>query len=253
MTRKEGYRNLISVLSLLVTAAVLTPLFLSRNPWPEGARDYLELRGVEETGAVNLVSAIYLGYRAYDTLGEAIVLYVAITGTMAILRRSGAALAGGFGENASENGGFSISEDKKNTLILRTHLLEVVTGKLGPIVLLFGFYLMVFGHLSPGGGFQGGVIIASGLVFIAIGSRRDAATRFTRPSVLNRIEATGFLLLIAAAVSGVIAGDGILTNPLGGGAPEKTAFIIGLNTIIGVKVGAGIGLLCIAMTGRNRS
>ena len=253
MTVKNGFRIVMTVLTLAAVLAVLAPLFLSRTPWPEEARNHLEARGVDETGAANLVSAIYLGYRAFDTLGEAIVLFTAITGTIAILSRSGASLAPGFNQDGPGGTAFSISEDKKTSLVLRTHLLEVVTGKIGPIVLLFGGYLMLYGHLSPGGGFQGGVVTASGIVFIAIGSRSDATTRFTRASVLNRIEALGFLLLIAAAISGMAAGKGVLGDPLGSGYPRSPGFIIILNILIGVKVGAGIGFMGIAMTGRNLS
>ena len=252
MMAKKWFGTVMIVITLAAVLAVLAPLFLSRTPWPEGARNHLEARGVEETGAVNLVSSIYLGYRAFDTLGEAIVLFVAVTGTIAILSRSGASLARGFSQIDSEGIPFSISEDKKTSLVLRTHLLEVVTGKLGPIVLLFGIYLMLYGHLSPGGGFQGGVVTASGIVFIAIGSRSDAAARFTRASVLNRIESLGFLLLIAAALGGMAAGEGVLGNPLASGYPRTPEFIIILNILIGVKVGAGIGFMGIAMTGKNR-
>jgi len=112
---------------------------------------------------------------------------------------------------------------------------------------------MLYGHLSPGGGFQGGVVIASGIVFIAIGSRRDASTWLTKASALNKIESLGFLLLMSAALSGVFAGKGVLGNPLDGPLFGKAAFIIVLNIVIGLKVGSGIGFMCIAMLGRHRS
>jgi multicomponent Na+:H+ antiporter subunit B len=66
---------------------VLLPIFLSEAPWPTFARDYLVQHGQDESGAINLVSAIYLGYRAFDTLGETIVLLVAVIGTMGLLSR----------------------------------------------------------------------------------------------------------------------------------------------------------------------
>jgi multicomponent Na+:H+ antiporter subunit B len=47
-------------------------------------RDYILLHGVEETGAINLVSAIYLGYRAFDTLGETIVLVLSVAAVVLI-------------------------------------------------------------------------------------------------------------------------------------------------------------------------
>jgi len=48
-------------------------------------KEYFFLQGVRETGAINLVSSIYLGYRAFDTLGETVVLLLAVLGTAIIL------------------------------------------------------------------------------------------------------------------------------------------------------------------------
>lgn len=56
---------------------------------PGGLRDYFVANGVRETGAVNLVSAIYLGYRVYDTLGQTLVLVLAVTGVAALLGGKG--------------------------------------------------------------------------------------------------------------------------------------------------------------------
>ena len=49
--------------------------------------DYFVERGAEETGALNLVTAIYLGYRAYDTLGETVVLLLAVSGVMVFVEK----------------------------------------------------------------------------------------------------------------------------------------------------------------------
>ena len=50
----------------------------------EQTKEYFFLRAVEESGAINLVSAIYLGYRAFDTLGETIVLVLSVTGVLLV-------------------------------------------------------------------------------------------------------------------------------------------------------------------------
>jgi multisubunit Na+/H+ antiporter MnhB subunit len=65
----------IDVIALFLFAA-LTPAA------PEGtaAREYVVENGVRETGAVNLVTAIYLGYRVFDTFGETVVLLLAVSG-----------------------------------------------------------------------------------------------------------------------------------------------------------------------------
>lgn len=69
---------------LAVAAAVLVPLVWMPEA-PTALRDYCVRRGVVETGAPNLVSAVYLGWRAYDTLGETIVLLLAVTGALYLL------------------------------------------------------------------------------------------------------------------------------------------------------------------------
>ena len=78
------YRIQVFIASAAV-CLVLLPVFLNNSGWPTELRDYLEAGGHEETGAVNIVSAIYLGYRAYDTLGETIVLLVAVSGTIGMI------------------------------------------------------------------------------------------------------------------------------------------------------------------------
>ncbi len=69
---------------LALAAAVLVPL-AGMPPAPTALRDYCVERGIAETGAPNLVSAIYLGWRAYDTLGETVVLLLAVTGALYLL------------------------------------------------------------------------------------------------------------------------------------------------------------------------
>ncbi len=249
------------ITAMIAVAAVLLPIFLADTPWPVGARDYLQENGFGDSGAINLVSAIYLGYRAFDTLGETIVLLVAVGGTIGILTRSGAILAEGYtnadtvaGIDSSEEEipSFSLAREKRKSHALRTHLLEVVTAILGPIVLLFGFYVMLYGHLSPGGGFQGGVVVASGIVFLGLGNRMESSTKLTQAAVLGRIEAAAFLLLILASISGILLGKGFFGNPLSRFTAVPEGFIIMLNAIIGLKVGAGIGFMCIAILGRER-
>ncbi|QEN08919.1 hypothetical protein EXM22_13295 [Oceanispirochaeta crateris] len=242
--QKNFFLAFQTILILCSVVLVLVPVFLSTHPWPTLARDFLENNGFNNTGAQNQVSAIYLGYRAYDTLGETIVLLLAVSGTIGIISKSGISLARGYGETMSE---FS---ESKSTL-LRTDLIDVVTGKLGPIVLLFGLYVMLFGHISPGGGFQGGVVIASGIVFMALGSKSGASTRLEEAKVLAKIESVCFLLLILTSLAGIPMGMGYFSNPMRVDPSFQVIYIIILNSIIGLKVGAGIGYMCVAMLGKG--
>lgn len=80
--RGERARRGLALILVLCTGLVLLDGVTADTPPPQEAHDYYLRRGVEETGAINLVSAIYLGYRAFDTLGETIVFLVAIAGAL---------------------------------------------------------------------------------------------------------------------------------------------------------------------------
>ncbi len=251
---KSSFAARISaLLSVAGIALVLLPVFLADTPWPTAARDFLEEWGNRDTGAINLVSSIYLGYRVFDTLGETIVLLVAVMGTLGILSRveslvsrqkemEGSA-AGKTGED-----GFSLTREKRHSHALRTDLLEAVTSKIGPLILLFGCYVMLYGHASPGGGFQGGVIVASGIVFLALGNPQSTGSVLTNPSVLSTLETLAFLLLLILSGSALLAGQGFFGNPMAE-TGEPVAFIVVMNAVIGLKVGASLGFMCITMMG----
>ena len=148
--------SLFAVFCIALSAFTLWPVIKEDRAWPDSIRSYLESDGFADSGASNLVSAIYLGYRAYDTLGETIVLLVAVSGAIAMIAASNGMLARGYTEASQRPGLSSPGEQPRVTRKNRTELLDVVTSKLGPIVLIFGLYVMLFGHVSPGGGFQGG-------------------------------------------------------------------------------------------------
>jgi len=245
--RKEIATHVLIILILTILAG---SLFLLDTPWPTNVRDRIVAHGEEDTGATNLVSALYLAYRAFDTLGETIVLIVAIIGTMSVVTSV---------KKLSEDPtipvtyDFSLVKEKRSSHMLRTHLLEVVTGKIGPIILLFGFYVMGQGHISPGGGFQGGAIIASGIMLFVLGNPYNKEIESKQNHILSRIEASVFILFILVSLSSIITSQIYFSNPLLSMGVKNEYYIITLNALIGLKVGAGISLMCIAMMSRRRS
>lgn len=219
----------------LIAAMIMAPIFFLKAPWPVQLRDRYEARTIEETGARNVVSAIYLGYRAFDTLGEAIVLFIAVLGTLHVMQQSSS-------NSKAELARWNQSRNASNGSTVR-----FITGKVGPIILVFGFYVMTFGYSSPGGGFQGGAVLASGIIFIALGYIRTKRTALKQMKDLHHIEVVSFVLLIAAFFSGIVVGTGFLANPFSHDDIQPVVFITLLNIIVGIKVGASIGLLAIAM------
>jgi multicomponent Na+:H+ antiporter subunit B len=73
---------IVEVLVLALTGVFLFLALNSTHPESSIIRDYIIAHGSEHTGALNLVTAIYLGYRAFDTLGETIVLLLAVSGVV---------------------------------------------------------------------------------------------------------------------------------------------------------------------------
>lgn len=228
-------------LMLIVSGFLLMLVLADSRPWPQTARNLVEAGAIADVGAPNTVSAIYLGYRAFDTLGETVVLLTAVSGTIALIS-AGLGLPG--------VGHASTAKQKRNTG-MRTVLIEVIAGKLGPVVLMFGVYVMFHGHLSPGGGFQGGVVISSAIAFLALGGRPGATSRLTEQRVLAQVEAVSAFAMIAVSLAGVWFGSGMLTMDIGISPVPESSFIIFLNMIIGLKVGSGIGYMCVVMLGRG--
>ncbi|HDQ44940.1 MAG TPA: sodium:proton antiporter [bacterium] len=129
----------------------------------------------------------------------------------------------------------------------KTDILDVISRKLAPFILLFGMYLITYGHLSPGGGFQGGVVLASGVVLLLLCQGTDRVQKLFPLPVVNSAEALGFLAFLLMGFAGVLFGGGFLSNflPVGkAGEVPGAGFILILNLVVGLKVGAGITLIC---------
>ena len=112
---------------------------------------YIE-QGLQETGAVNIVTGMILDYRAFDTLGESHVLFLATCTVLILLRKDKKK----YQETAEHNDRIY---EPKNDVILQT-----VACVLVPFIEIFGMYVILGGHLGPGGGFSGGAICGAGLI-----------------------------------------------------------------------------------------
>ncbi len=116
----------------------------------------------------------------------------------------------------------------------KTDSLDVAVRKLAPYMFLFGLYLVSYGDVSPGGGFQGGVVIASGIILLAMGRDVEAAERLAPRGRLSWLEAIAYALLLLAVIGMVIA---------------RSMFV--LNILIGLKVAAGVSLISLHLFGER--
>jgi len=146
------------IVFLMSTVLRLPPLGAAENPTNnEVARRYLE-KGLEETGAVNMVAGMILDYRAFDTFGESTVLFVAACSVLLLLK---------LGDHKSGEVTPAMREaewDDRHHEPKNDAILQLAAKLLVPVILLFGMYIVLAGHLGPGGGFSGGAVMGAGLI-----------------------------------------------------------------------------------------
>lgn len=187
---------------------------------------------VFERHATDAVNAVNYDYRAFDTLGEEFILFTAVTGVMLLLRRKE-------GEKSSTHGGVP---DRR---VLSTTI-QAVSIPAVFVTVLFGLYIGLHGQLTPGGGFQGGVILATAPFLVYLAQNTEAFTRITSHPLMELIEAVGAGSYALIGAAGVIAGVLLLTNilPLGQTGDVFSAGTIALiSACVGVEVTAAFLLV----------
>ncbi|PKM54039.1 MAG: sodium:proton antiporter [Firmicutes bacterium HGW-Firmicutes-5] len=114
-----------------------------------------------------------------------------------------------------------------------SELFAQTMGLVYPIIILYGFYIIYNGHLTPGGGFQGGAILAG--VFTIQYLTTD--TKNVSLDILNRVEKTIYLLLLITGILIVFYMNQELT------LIQKSYYLLLMNTLIGVKVSCGLTVI----------
>ncbi len=145
MVRKVVYSIFLAII-VLALAMFFAAYPFGKNKMTVG--EYYLNHGVAQTGAANIVTSVVLDYRGFDTLGEVSVLFAAAAGVAILFF-----LAGG-------------TKREQEDLTKPNFVVRVGSRIIFPFILLFGSYIFIHGHLTPGGGFQGGSIIASGFLLL---------------------------------------------------------------------------------------
>ncbi len=226
----------ILTLPLLVFVFFIFALTLGDLPslYNDFAREFYQEFGFLYSGSANLVTAIYLDFRLLDTLFEAGILLIAVTGVSWIAQH----------DNVEHNPLFMLDRFKIPELFVS--LARVIY----PLVLLFGIYVVFNGHLAPGGGFQGGAILATALLilyYIDLKKKTNLQLVFT-------IEKWLYLILIAISMLSFVTRGQWFTNfaPVDSETLTKSIFLITLNLIIGAKVALGLTAIFIAFLKEGR-
>lgn len=217
-------KRLVALGLLAVLGAAFAVLWLGYQPdaaLNPIARYYAE-HTAADLGAANIVTAIVVTYRGLDTLGEVTVLFLAASIVGLLLARHSRAAESAQGSMRPPVG----------------ELLTTGARVLVPLILLLGAYVFVNGHLTPGGGFQGGSIVASGVLLMLLA---DPHRRFNH-RLIGAIESLAGLAYVGIGLAGLVLAGGFLDNrflPLGRLGELASAGAIPLiYTLIGLKVGA---------------
>jgi multisubunit Na+/H+ antiporter MnhB subunit len=131
-----------------------------------------------------------------------------------------------------------------------TLIIKTVSRLLVGLIFLYGIYIILHGHLSPGGGFGGGVVLALGLLAILLAYGREETLKWLRLGMLMDLERLSPLLFLLIGLVGMAAGSAFLANVLSKGrlfALPSSGLILPLNVVIGLKVGLSLFLVVLTM------
>lgn len=131
-----------------------------------------------------------------------------------------------------------------------TVIVKTVNRLIVWVIFLYGLYIILHGHLSPGGGFGGGVVLALGLLSVLLARGRGFVLEWLKIPALRKVDYTSALLFLAFGLVGLLAGRAFLYNFLPRGKLFfllSSGTILPLNFIIGVKVGLSLFLVVLAL------
>ncbi len=231
---------------LFLAGAIAFGVFFTSAVWrlpPVGAYRgpygvVLNAVAVPERHVTDVVTAVNFDYRGFDTLGEEFILSGSVIGVVLLLRR----LSGERREAPTDRAAGRAEERLSDAI--RALALELV----GPTV-VFALYIIVHGQATPGGGFQGGVVLATALITIYLGGRFSMLRRVARKRLFAALESLGVGGFAAIGLLGIGAGGAYLQNvlPLGQAGDVLSGGTVWLiNVATGLAVAAGLTTLLVA-------
>lgn len=247
MTARRGRLVLFWIAAAVLAAAMpavygAMPVF-GDHPLPYG--DMINRLGPLERHVSNMVSAVNFDFRGFDTLGEEIMLMTAVTGTAVLLRGS---RGKGLGDKPATIPGRLIPPHSEALLI---------AGRLAvPITLVFGIYVVLHATVTPGGGFQGGVIIASAVLLRFLSEGYASWRDLMRSEILDAFEGGGAAMYAIAGLIPMLSGAAYLTNRLPLGQLKQMlsgGLMLVLNFGVGFAVVGGFGVLFLEFLEETRA
>jgi multisubunit Na+/H+ antiporter MnhB subunit len=131
-------------------------------------------------------------------------------------------------------------------------IVQVIARLLAGMLFLFGTYVVLHGHLTPGGGFAGGVLIAAAFILMSLAFGSVEQTERSSYTLSSVVESMGGVLFVSLALAGYVAGTSFFQNASVYGIGKPLLLISGgiilpTNIAIGIKVGAGLFAMFLAL------
>ncbi len=231
----ERLRTRLFLVAGLVFFSLYCYAALNLPAWGEYRGPYGDViahLAVYERHTTDIVNAINYDYRAFDTLGEEFILFTAVVGAMMLLRRE---------EGVHTRPGQKLDDASRLSTTVRAATLPAIL-----LTVVFGFYIGLHGQLTPGGGFQAGVILATVPLLIYTSENTEAFRQMTSHAVVEVIEAAGAGSYALIGLMPMLLGVPLLTNvlPLGvTGDVFSSGSIALISACVGVEVTAAFLLV----------
>lgn len=230
--------KLLALLLTLVVGALLLMAALDLPDWGDPGSPastylsphYIE-KSMEETSVPNLVTSVLADYRGYDTMFETVVIFCAGITVLTVLRRTPRRKGKIIKPRPDRPGADMILQSAARLLV--------------PVMQIFALYVVAHGHHSPGGGFQGGVILGASFILLAIA--------YDLKTVLKRFKENSVLFLSVLGVL-IYAGIGFICLLLGRNflAYAAWAKLLGITEVeahshgmLGVEIGVALTVMAI--------
>lgn len=209
-------------------AALLAIAFLAMPPFGRSEHLYRDLAvpAAVRHATANVVSSVNFDQRAMDTFGEETILIASVVGAATLLR--------------------PVKQETKRQSPDTGHTLgstRLVGYLMLPVTLVIGLDVVIHGHLTPGGGFQGGVVLATGLHLLYVAGSYPALDRARPLDVVDIIDGIGAATFASVGIAGIAVAGSFLANVMSFGTFGQL-FSAGtvpvLNVAVGLEVFAGI-------------
>jgi multicomponent Na+:H+ antiporter subunit B len=217
-----------------VSAAGLAALLLWSVSGLPGFGNYRGPYGTElnaaapvERHVTNVVAAVVFDYRGFDTLGEEFILFASVMGVALLLREAR-------------------GEARRRTKAMRSDVVRLVGLAFVAVLLVLGLSVIAHGYVTPGGGFQGGVVVASAFALVYLAADYRSYRRLAPTPALDFLEGTGAGGYAVIGLVALLLGSAYLQNfgPLGtSGTLDSGGSIKLLNLASAVEVAAAFVLL----------